>query len=74
MVYTKHPKRYTKLVMETENSNVQSIIATCFSLIADVDECSPNPCENGGTCTDGINNYTCACVPGYNDVKCSTSE
>ena len=29
-----------------------------------IDECSPNPCLNGGTCTDGINDYTCECVAG----------
>ena len=23
--------------------------------VSDVDECSSNPCENGGSCTDGIN-------------------
>ena len=44
------------------------------SFFADIDKCSPNPCQNGGTCTDGFNNYTCACVPGYNGVNCSSSE
>ena len=23
------------------------------------------PCMNGGTCTEGLNVYTCACVAGY---------
>ena len=31
--------------------------------------CSPNPCENGGICTDLGDNYTCACpvTPGCGD-------
>lgn len=28
-------------------------------------DCINNPCLNGGTCQDGINNYTCRCKPGY---------
>ena len=28
----------------------------------DVDECASNPCLNGGTCTQGVGNYTCSCV------------
>ena len=27
----------------------------------DINECDPNPCVHG-TCTDGINSYTCDCV------------
>ena len=25
---------------------------------------------NGGTCTDGVNSYTCACAPGYSGEGC----
>ena len=38
-----------------------------------INECSPNPCQNGGTCTDDINSYTCSCVPGYNGTSCETN-
>jgi len=38
----------------------------------DVDECASSPCYNNGTCTDLINNYTCACVSGYRDYDCET--
>ena len=40
--------------------------------ITDIDDCKPSPCENGGTCTDGVNSYTCECVDGYTGVNCET--
>jgi len=46
-------------------------ILLCFS---DNNECSPNPCRKGGTCTEGENSYTCNCVAGYNGVNCQTSK
>ncbi|KAH3872749.1 hypothetical protein DPMN_035971 [Dreissena polymorpha] len=27
--------------------------------------CATNPCSNGGTCTDKVNGYLCACKPEY---------
>ena len=38
--------------------------------MADIDECASDPCENGGTCIDGINGYTCNCPPGYTGTHC----
>ena len=38
---------------------------------SDIDECAPGPCIHG-TCKDGVNQYTCTCVPGYTDTNCST--
>lgn len=31
----------------------------------DVDECSSDPCRNGGICIDQLNSYYCQCLPGY---------
>ena len=36
----------------------------------DIDECASAPCENGATCVDGVNSYTCNCDLGYAGVKC----
>ena len=36
-----------------------------------IDECSPNPCQNGGKCTDLINGYNCTCRPLYSGHNCS---
>ena len=38
----------------------------------DIDECASRPCQNGGTCNDGINQYNCDCVPGYSGGQCET--
>lgn len=34
------------------------------------DECSSSPCLNGGTCTDGVNSYTCTCPSPYYGSQC----
>eukprot|EP00058_Branchiostoma_floridae_P021020 XP_002606510.1 hypothetical protein BRAFLDRAFT_91906 [Branchiostoma floridae] len=36
----------------------------------DWDDCSPNPCENNGVCTDGVNSFTCACQDRYTGDRC----
>ena len=41
--------------------------------VVDIDDCKSNPCENGGNCTDALNNYTCKCAPGYTGDNCKTS-
>ena len=44
------------------------------SFILDIDECASTPCQNGGTCTDAVNGYTCACEAGYSGADCSTGK
>jgi hypothetical protein len=36
----------------------------------DINECFSSPCQNGGSCSNLINNYTCACRPGYTGHDC----
>ena len=35
-----------------------------------IDDCNPNPCLNGGICTDGVNSYTCECIDRYTGDDC----
>ena len=41
---------------------------------SDTDDCYPNPCLNNGTCSDGVNDYSCTCVPGFVGKNCSNSK
>ena len=42
--------------------------------LTDIDECSSDPCQNGGTCVDQVNGYLCQCSPGYTDLQCKTGK
>ena len=35
-----------------------------------LDDCSSNPCLNGGSCTDGIHDYKCTCPSNYIGKNC----
>uniref|UniRef100_A0A674J835 Sushi, nidogen and EGF like domains 1 n=1 Tax=Terrapene triunguis TaxID=2587831 RepID=A0A674J835_9SAUR len=32
--------------------------------------CSTNPCKNGGTCVPGVEVYLCDCIPGFKGRRC----
>ncbi|XP_060063504.1 neurogenic locus notch homolog protein 1-like [Ylistrum balloti] len=32
--------------------------------------CLSNPCQNGGTCVDGLDSYVCQCLPGWSGINC----
>ncbi|XP_072013051.1 hyalin-like isoform X2 [Amphiura filiformis] len=36
----------------------------------DSDDCLPQPCQNGGICSDGDNSYTCYCRRGFVGLQC----
>ena len=36
----------------------------------DIDECWSDPCQNGGSCVDETNSYTCSCPSGFSGVNC----
>ena len=31
----------------------------------DINDCDQHICQNGATCVDGLNKYSCKCVKGY---------
>ncbi|XP_070205243.1 fibropellin-1-like isoform X2 [Littorina saxatilis] len=33
-------------------------------------ECASNPCQNGGSCSDGLGFFTCACLSGFLGDRC----
>ena len=44
------------------------------SAFTEIDECASNPCQNGGTCTDLLDSYTCNCIEGYIGLDCETGK
>lgn len=42
--------------------------------IVDINECVGAPCQNGATCIDAVNAYTCSCVAGYAGDDCETGK
>ena len=62
------------LVKQQPQLKSLTLYTICFSFSADIDECASNPCENGGTCVDGVNGYTCTCAAGYSGTMCGTSK
>ena len=43
-------------------------------LFKDIDECAPQPCLNGATCVDLVNDYQCTCASGFTGRNCSASK
>lgn len=43
------------------------------SVLSEILECSSNPCQNGGTCEDKVNKYSCNCPLPYIGVNCEVS-
>ena len=40
----------------------------------DINECSSNPCLNGGTCNNLVNSYSCSCPSGYTGTNCEAGK
>ncbi len=40
----------------------------------DRDDCTPNPCQHDGTCTDALDDYICNCADGFNGKNCEISK
>ena len=41
-----------------------------YRLVADDNNCSPNPCHNGGTCSNRYKSYRCNCKSSYSGSRC----
>ena len=47
---------------------VTQLIYFVYSTV--VQTCEENICENGGSCTRHVNDYTCMCSPGFSGFLC----
>ena len=39
-------------------------------MVADINDCSEDPCLNGGICNDGVNTYDCTCTMEWTGETC----
>ena len=42
-----------------------------YHYFSDIDDCATWPCQNGGTCVDEVNGYTCVCAVGFEGPDCA---
>ncbi|XP_052808439.1 fibropellin-1-like isoform X2 [Mya arenaria] len=48
--------------------------AVSFFACQEINECASNPCINGGTCNDLVNEFTCTCATGFKGITCQTND
>ena len=56
-----------------QSSNDVELDFLIYLIFADINDCMEEPCNNNGTCTDGIADYTCTCPLGYIGSDCEHS-
>ena len=49
-------------------NNFNDFFQYCY--FPDIDHCTTKPCQNGGTCEDGLTSYTCTCAVGWEGTDC----
>ncbi|MGH0117091.1 UNVERIFIED_CONTAM: hypothetical protein FKN15_030936 [Acipenser sinensis] len=64
---------YTVTVVAVEG-DCNSSDSVGHEIKTDGDQCSPNPCLNGGVCADSVGRYDCICKAGFSGDRCETGK
>ena len=48
------------------------VVVMMLVFVVDINECDSYPCLNGGTCSDGVNSFSCVCAPEITGRTCDT--
>ncbi|RWS30688.1 cubilin-like protein [Leptotrombidium deliense] len=65
--YTPSQINAALLLVEETRRNI-----TAFKLKLETNECSSNPCKNGGTCLDLLDGFVCDCMKGWQGQTCES--
>jgi len=62
--------------LKSDNVRKCDVFSVCMVILLSVrlclerSFCHPNPCLNGGTCSQSDESYTCVCEDGYKGKNC----
>ncbi|KAL4636287.1 hypothetical protein GN956_G13826 [Arapaima gigas] len=57
-------------IFENEEKTWLLLLTVFMCLCSDGDACEAKPCINRGVCKDGLQGYTCFCLPGFQGHNC----
>lgn len=67
-------KREVYIIYMYISHKVGSLQTSAPFFFLDIDDCAGQPCLNGGTCIDRLNDYTCICAVGYHGKNCNSGK
>jgi hypothetical protein len=67
---TARPDAWKETVFVSSDSPAVALRPALQVCYTPLDYCAAAPCQNGASCTSGVNGYTCACAPGYTGQNC----